>query len=519
MSQTEAIPKPIVLVSMDGVGVAAPGPGNAVTMADTPTLDKLWPLYPHTYLEAAGINVGLPQGIDGNSEVGHMAMGAGKIIFQELPRIDNAISNESFFENPEIVAAFAHIKKHRGKFHVISLVGTGKVHGSVDHLFALIDFAVKQKIDPDGFFIHAITDGRDSAPKIAVDQIERVNAECIRRRMGRVVSMIGRFYAMDRDQRWERVQMAYDLYTKGKGHVVTDLKQIVDTTYKQGKTDEFIEPTAILLNEKDQPVTIQPGDAVMLLNFRADRAIELTKAFVSPDFTGFKREQIKDLHYVTMTEYEEGLCEHIAFPPETMENYLGKVLSDHRLTQLRIAESEKFPHVTYFFNAGHQNLLPGEHQVEVPSPKDVPTYDQKPEMSMRWVTDVLLQKVDTLKPDFILVNFAGPDMVGHTGVIDATVTSMHITDECIGRIVDKVIPLGGAIIITADHGNAEEMLDLQTGEPDTKHSINPVPIIIAQQGLESRELLVGNLADIAPTILALLGIEKPAEMTGRNLLA
>lgn len=504
---------------MDGVGVAAPGPGNAVTAADTPNLDKLWPLYPHTYLEAAGINVGLPQGVDGNSEVGHMAMGAGKIIFQELPRIDNAIANESFFENPEILQAIEHVKKHQSNFHVISLVGTGKVHGSVDHLFALIKLAAKQKLDPDKFFVHAIMDGRDSPPKIAADQIERVNAECIRMRMGRVASMVGRFYAMDRDRRWERIQMAYDLYTKGKGHIVTDVKQIIETTYKQGKTDEFIEPTIILINENDSPVTVKAGDAVMLLNFRADRAIEITSAFVQPDFSGFTREQIKDLHYVCMTEYEQGLCEHVAFPPESMENYLGKVLSNHKLTQLRIAESEKFPHVTYFFNAGHQEILPGEHQVEVPSPKDVSTYDQKPEMSMRWVTDVLLQKVDTLKPDVIVVNFAGPDMVGHTGVIDATIKSMQVCDECIGRIVEKVLPLGGAVLITADHGNAEEMLDLQTGEPDTKHSVNPVPIIIAQQGLEARELLVGNLADIAPTILGLLDIEKPAEMTGRNLLS
>ncbi|MBL8015327.1 MAG: 2,3-bisphosphoglycerate-independent phosphoglycerate mutase [Candidatus Doudnabacteria bacterium] len=512
-------PKPLVLISMDGVGVAGPGPGNAVTSANTPNLDKFWPEYPHTYLEAAGINVGLPQGVDGNSEVGHMTMGAGKIIFQDLPRIDNSISNGSFFANPELKSAFAHAKKHKSNVHVIGLVSSGKVHASLDHLNAVIKMASQEGCDPDCFFVHAITDGRDSSPKTSKEYLEKITAECSRFRMGRIASVVGRYFAMDRDQRWERIEVAYRMLTEGKGNIVTDISKMIDTSYAQGKTDEFMEPALIVLHANDQPVMIHNNDAVIFTNFRPDRAIELTRAFVEDDFIGFERDKLENLFFVGLAEYDKGLPEHVAFPPEEMENYLGKVLSDNKLKQLRVAESEKFPHVTYFFNAGHQTILPGEVHLEVPSPKDISTFDQKPEMSQRWVTDILLQKLDTQEFDFALINFAGPDMVAHTGVIEATIKSMEVVDECMGRIIEKVLSMNGAVILTADHGNAEEMLNLQTGEPDTKHSVNPVPVIIIQKDLKPRELLVGNLSDIAPTILALLGLEKPAEMTGRNLLA
>lgn len=511
--------RPVVLISLDGVGVAAPGPGNAVTSANTPNLDKLWPLYPHTYLEAAGVNVGLPQGVDGNSEVGHMTMGAGKIIFQDLPRIDNSIANGSFFENPSLLGAFTHAKSNKSKVHLISLIGQGKVHSSLDHVMALIKMASLAGIDPDNFFIHAITDGRDSPPKLAKNYIEKLTDECLRYRVGRVASIVGRYYAMDRDLRWERVEMAYKMLTAGQANLVTDVNKIIETTYSQGKSDEFIEPTCILLNAKDTPVTIQNNDAVIFANFRPDRAIELSRAFVDQEFTGFERTALQNLYFVGMAEYDKDFPPNVAFPAEDIENHLGKVISDNQLRQLRVAESEKFAHVTYFFSGGKQGVLPGEVQIEVPSPKDVATFDQKPEMSQRWVTDILIQKLDTNEFDFALVNFAGPDMVGHTGVIEATIESIQVVDECLGRIVEKVLSLAGAVIITADHGNAEEMLDLQTGEPDTKHSVNPVPVIIIQKDLQARELLVGNLADVAPTVLGLMGLEKPAEMTGRNLLA
>lgn len=512
-------PKPLVLISMDGVGVAPPSPGNAVTLANTPNLDKYWPRYPHTFLEAAGIHVGLPAGIDGNSEVGHISMGAGKILYQDLPRIDNAIQNESFFDNPTLKAAFEHATENNGSVHVMGLVGTGKVHASVDHLNAIIKMGAKMRFNPDKFFVHAFTDGRDSPTDIAADIIRQINDECIRQRMGRVVSMMGRYYAMDRDRRWERTKLAYELLVEGKGHVVANVDKFVEESYKGGKSDEFIEPTVILANKNDSPKLVQSGDSVIFFNFRPDRAIQLTRAFQDDDFVGWNRSRLDNLYFVGMAQYGKKLPENQAFPPERMENYFGKILSDHKMTQLRVAESEKFAHVTYFFNVGNREVLPGETWIEIPSPKDVATYDQKPAMSQRWCTDVLLEKLEKGGFDFGLINFAGPDMVGHTGVIDAAIEAMEVCDESIGRIVEKVLGMGGAVMITADHGNAEEMLDLQTGEPDTKHSVNQVPVIIIQKGLAPRELTVGSLADVAPTMLGLLGIEQPAEMTGRNLLA
>jgi 2,3-bisphosphoglycerate-independent phosphoglycerate mutase len=511
--------RPVVLISMDGVGVAPPGPGNAVTLANTPNLDKYWPLYPHTFLEAAGINVGLPTGVDGNSEVGHTTMGAGKILFQDLPRIDNAIKNGSFMQNPEFKAAADHIKGTRGKLHILGLIGAGKVHSSLDHMFKVLEFARQEAIDPDSVFIHLITDGRDSEPNVAMDYIRQVMDRCVNLRIGRVASVMGRFYAMDRDRRWDRTQAAYEMLTQGKGSVTADIEFVINEAYKQKKTDEYIDPTQIVVRKGDPVVTVQNGDALIFTNFRADRAIQLTKAFTEEEFTGFKRDFQDNLYFVGMTKYADDFPKHIAFPPEKAENFLGKVLADNKLKQLRVAESEKFAHVTYFFNTGYREVLPGETWLEVPSPKEVVTYDQKPEMSMLWVTDIVVEKVDRGEFDFILVNLAGPDMVGHTGNIQATVESMQVCDECIGRIVDKTLEKGGAVILTADHGNAEEMLDLRTGEADTKHSVNQVPAIIIQEGLVAREVPIGNLGDLAPTVLALLGIEKPAEMTGRNLLA
>jgi 2,3-bisphosphoglycerate-independent phosphoglycerate mutase len=504
---------------MDGVGVAPPSPGNAVTLANTPNLDKYWPLYPHTYLEAAGIHVGLPTGIDGNSEVGHISMGAGKILYQDLPRIDNAIKNKSFFDNPVLKDAFAHARENKGQIHVMGIVGAGKVHGSMDHLTALIEMAKKEGADPDKFFIHVFTDGRDSPPDISDKIIQKVDDECIRLRMGRVVSMMGRYYAMDRDRRWERTQAAYELITQGKGHIVVDREKYIQESYAAGKTDEFIEPTVLLANKADSPKKVNPGDSIIFFNYRPDRAIQLARAFVEEKFAGWERPEIDNLYFVAMAQYGDNFPPNIAFPPEKMTEYFGKVISENKLKQLRISESEKFAHVTYFFNVGSREVMPGETWVEIPSPKDVSTYDQKPEMSQRWCTDVLLEKLESDGYDFALINFAGPDMVGHTGVIDAAIKAMEVCDECVGRIIEKVLGMGGAVVITADHGNAEEMLDLQTGEPDTKHSVNQVPVIIIQNGLEARELTVGNLADIAPTLLALMGIEKPPEMTGRNLLA
>ncbi len=511
-------PKPVVLAVMDGVGVAPPSDGNAVTLSDTENLDRLWPLYPHTYLEASGLNVGLPPGTDGNSEVGHMALGAGKVIFQNLPRIDNAITSGSFFQNEVIKAAFEHAKKYKSNLHLIGLVGSGLVHSSLQHLFALIEFAALEKMQSDKVFVHAFTDGRDSPPDKGIDILGQIEAVCLQKHIGRLATIIGRAYAMDRNRNWQKTKIAYDLLTESKGLVVQDWKKAMQESYKKNVMDEYIDPIAITL-EDGNPVKIRENDAVIFYNFRPDRAVQLTMAFEDDNFKGFEREEIKNLYFVGMTDYEEGFPKNKAFPPEKVLNPMGKVLSDHKLKQLRIAESEKFPHVTYFFNGANKEIYPLETWLEIPSPKDVSTYDQKPEMSMKWVTDVLLDKINSDEYDFCLVNYAGPDMVAHTGNLQASIKAMEVCDQCIGRLVDAVLAKNGVLFITADHGNCEELVDLNTGNEDTKHSTNQVPFIVIGNGLAGRELTVGGLTDVAPTILKMMGIETPAEMTGRDLLA
>ncbi len=511
------VPKPIVLISMDGVGSAPPGPGNAVTQANTPNLDKYWPLYPHGMLEAAGLYVGLPEGTDGNSEVGHVTMGSGKIILQDLPRIDNSIKLKTFYENVMLNKAFDHAKKNKGKIHFMGLTGTGLVHGSVDHLFNLIELAAQRKFNPDRVLIHCFMDGRDSAPDAGRDILEQIEAKCLQKKVGRIASMVGRANAMDRNKNWKRTRKAYDMLTEGKGKVITDWKKELYALYKEKNSDEYIEPTLIVDKEGEAPEIIKPGDAVIFFNFRPDRAQQLTRAFEDEEFPGWERKIIDNLFFVGFTDYKNGFPKNKAFPPEEITNPLGKVLSDNKFKQLRVAESEKFPHVTYFFNGGTGAVYENEKWIEVPSP-EVATYDFKPEMSQRLITDVLIDKMQSNEYDFLLINFAGPDMVAHTGNIEAAKIAMEVCDECVGRIIEATLEKGGAVLISADHGNIEEMIDLQTGKPDTKHSVNQVPIMIIQNGLPPIELPVGNLADIAPTILGLLGIPVPPEMTGRNLL-
>lgn len=517
MANFKKRPKPVVLIVMDGVGVASPGPGNGITLADTKNLDALWPKYPHTYLEASGLNVGLPSGTDGNSEVGHMTLGSGKVIFQDLPRIDNAIHNGSFFENPVLKDAFKHAKKTKGAVHVIGLCGTGQVHSSIEHLDALIKMGAQEKVNADKFFIHAITDGRDSNMKAGLEILDRVEGMLAQRKVGRLVSIVGRAFAMDRNRNWKRTKIAYDLYTKG-GATTQNWRKYLEDSYKKEIFDEYIEPVSIISAPGESAVVVEDGDAVIFFNFRPDRAYQITYAFEGKDFKEFEREQIKNLYYVGMTDYESGYPTNKAFPPEKIIKSFGSILSKEGLKQLRIAESEKFPHVTYFFNGAHKERSKGETWIEVPSPKDIPTYDLKPEMSQRYITEVLLDKIKQEDYDFVLVNFAGPDMVAHTGNIDATVKAMETCDECVGKIVEEVLAMGGYVFITADHGNAEEMIDTQTGQPDTKHSTNQVPLLIIGNGLDGREIPVGGLSDVAPTILDVMGVEVPAEMTGRNLL-
>lgn len=516
MANFKKRPKPVVLIVMDGVGVASPGPGNGITLADTKNLNALWPKYPHTYLEASGLNVGLPSGTDGNSEVGHMTLGSGKVIFQDLPRIDNAIFNGSFFDNEVLKEAFKHAKKTKGSVHVLGLCGTGQVHSSIEHLDAIVKMAAQEKVNGDKFFIHAITDGRDSNMKAGINVLDKIEGMIAQRKVGKIASIIGRSLAMDRNRNWKKTKIAYDLYTKGAA-TTQNWKKYLEDSYKKEVFDEYIEPVSIV-EAGGTPITVQDGDSVIFFNYRPDRAYQLTYAFEGADFKEFERERLKNLYFVGMTDYEGGYPTHKAFPPEKIIKSFGSILSKEGLKQLRIAESEKFPHVTYFFNGQHKERVKGETWIEVPSPKDVATYDLKPEMSQRYITEVLLDKVHSEDYDFVLVNFAGPDMVAHTGNIDATVKAMEVCDECVGKICEEMLKVGGVVILTADHGNAEELIDTQTGQPDTKHSTNQVPLLIVGNGLDGKEIPVGGLSDIAPTILNLMGIEVPAEMTGRNLL-
>lgn len=516
MSNNSNRPKPLVVVILDGLGVAPPSPGNAVSLSKTPNLDMLWPKYPHGYLHASGLHVGLPNGVDGNSEVGHMNLGAGKVIFQELPRIDASVENGTFADNQELIKAFEVSKT--GNVHIMGLVGNGQVHSSYGHLVALLEMAQKHKINGDNVYIHVFTDGRDSPPQGAAKILERLQVEMERTRVGKIATLIGRYNAMDRDERWERTKKAYDLMVSATGQKVNDWQEALNDSYSKNVNDEYLE-AYVITDKKGNPLaTIKEGDAVIFFNYRADRAVQITRAFEDENFPGWEREIIKNLYFVGLTNYEKGFPKIQAFPPDKINAPFGKVVSDNGLRQLRISESEKYPHVTYFYNGGNQVQYPGEDHIEVPSPRDIATYDQKPEMSAIPLTELVIQKINEGNYDVIIINYANPDMVAHTGVIDATVKAMEITDYCVGRLVDVVLEKNGVLLITADHGNAEEMIDPQTGNVDTKHSTNPVPIMIIKNDFDTRELPFGILADVTPTCLALLGIPKPIEMTGRDLM-
>ena len=517
-NETKA-PRPIVLLVMDGVGIAPPNRGNAVTLARTPNLDKLWPAYPHTYLKASGVSVGLPPGVSGNSEVGHGNLGAGKIMYQELPRINNAIRKGLFAENEVFLQAVQHVKKHNSTLHVIGLCSDGNVHASIDHMMALIELVSTKGLQKEQLAIHTFTDGRDSPPKSAERYLGQIDGLCNAKEIGVIASVTGRYYAMDRDERWDRTQKAYDMMVHGKGHFTSNWKEGIRAQYSKEITDEFIEPTVITGADGKPLKTIQDNDAIIFINYRADRALQLTYALTFPEFNEFPKVTFNNLFFVGMNEYERGVPEKTAFPEEFVKMPIGRVLAEQRMRQLRISESEKFPHVTYFFNGGYEKQFYGEDRIEIPSPK-VATYDQKPEMSAPMVLDTLLARMKLGIYDFVLINLANGDMVGHTGVLEAGIKSVEVVDDCVGKIVHTTLALGGSIMITADHGNVEEMINLQTGGIDTEHSSNPVPFIYVGKDAHNypRELAIGVLADIAPTILGLLGIDKPDGMTGRNLL-
>jgi len=504
--------RPLMLIVLDGWGIGKDPTVDATRLANIPFYRGLLKEYPHTILECSGEAVGLPEGQMGNSEVGHLNLGAGRIVYQDFARINKAIRNGEFRKNPALLKAIGSVGSDNHALHLLGLVSDGGVHSHINHLYALVDMAIECGVKK--IFIHAFMDGRDTPPKSGIQYIKDLEAFLKDRPSARIATVSGRYWAMDRDRRWERIEKAYRAIVHGNGRTVRSAIDAVEEGYRKGETDEFIIPTVIYNNS--EPVgRIRDGDSVIFFNFRADRARELTRALNDRDFTYFSRGRAPQLSsYVTMTLYDETFPYPVAFPPVQLKNIIGEVLSKHNLRQLRIAETEKYAHVTYFFNGGEERSFPGEDRCLIPSPKDVPTYDHKPEMSAYEVTEEVLKRLGSGVYDFILLNFANPDMVGHTGVMKAAIRACEVIDECLRRITDEVISSGGMIIITADHGNCDEMMN--DGSPHTAHTMNPVPLIILKKGITLRDS--GILADVAPTILELMGIEKPEEMTGQSLI-
>jgi 2,3-bisphosphoglycerate-independent phosphoglycerate mutase len=490
---------------LDGWALAEPGPGNAVELADTPVFDELWASYPHSTLTAWGPAVGLPEGQMGNSEVGHLNLGAGAVVKQDITRIDDAVADGSFFENPALREACA-AAVGSGRLHLLGLVSAGGVHSSMGHLRALVELAARERV-PD-VVLHAFTDGRDTSPDSGAGYLEEVEAW-----PGvRVASVSGRYYAMDRDRRWERTKRAWDAIVHGRSQQPSASSGVaaVSAAYERGETDEFIEPTVV-----GEEGRVRDGDSVVFFNFRPDRARQLTRALGEPEFEEFDRGRRPEVSLATLTQYQEGWTYPVAFPPARPATTLAEVLAERGVEQLHVAETEKYAHVTYFFNGGEEDPYAGEERCLVDSPRDVPTYDRKPEMSARAAAEEFVSRWRGGGYGFGLINFANPDMVGHTGVIPAAVKAVETVDECLGRVVESVHEGGGACVITADHGNADDMLEAD-GSPNTAHSMNPVPIVVTAAIEAVAE--GGILADVAPTVLALLGQPQPPEMTGRSLL-
>ena len=497
----------VALVILDGWGIADSGPGNAISIAETPVFDRLWAEFPHTQLSAQGRDVGLPEGQMGNSEVGHLNLGAGAVVKQDLARIDDAVADGSFFENEALRAACeCACRSPRGRLHLLGLVSDGGVHSGWEHIEAAIELATQEGV-PDVVF-HAFTDGRDTLPHGGAGYVEELERWLYR--AGRVGTVSGRFYAMDRDTRWERTKLAYDAIVHGRGLAAETSAEAIRASYDRDETDEFIKPTVI--GEYDGA---EEGDVAIFLNFRPDRARQMTRALAEPEFEEFSRSSGPVLDLTTMTAYRKGWPYPVAFPEQRPQTTLAEVIAESGRRQLHVAETEKYAHVTYFFNGGREQEWEGEERRLVESARDVPTYDRKPEMSARAAADAFVGGWSSGEYGFGVINFANPDMVGHTGVIPAAVAAVEAVDACLGEVVAAVTGTGGACIITADHGNCDHMLE-PDGSPNTAHSLNPVPLIVTEGGVTLRSS--GVLADVAPTALQLLGIEQPEAMSGRSLL-
>lgn len=503
---------PLILIILDGWGYRKNPENNAILAAKTPNWDYLWKHFPHTLIEGAGKSVGLPQGQMGNSEVGHLNMGAGRIVFQDLTRIDSAIENGEFNTNETLIQGIQSAKQRKKAIHILGLLSPGGVHSHENHIFALIKLISQFKC-PD-LFIHAFLDGRDTPPQSALSSIEKLQSVCAELHCGKIATIIGRFYAMDRDKRWERIEAAYNLIVQNEAEYhAPNAIAALEQAYKRGETDEFVKATCIEKNA--QP--IEDGDVVFFMNFRSDRARELTQAFLDPNFKEFPRTLWPKLdHFICLSEYDKNFPTPVAFPPQSLEKIFPECISNEGLKQLRLAETEKYAHVTFFFSGGREAPFEGEDRVLIPSLK-VATYDKAPKMRAEEITDRLVQEIIQQQYAVIICNFANPDMVGHTGNWEATIEAIEVIDHCLGKIFSAIEKFGGEILITADHGNAEQMYDLITKQPHTAHTSNPVPFIyVGQKAKIVKEN--GKLSDIAPTMLYLLGMTKPPEMTGNSLL-
>lgn len=509
--------RPLVLIILDGWGVASPGPGNAISQANIPNFKRLMLSSPHGQLLASGEAVGLPKGEPGNSEVGHLNIGAGHVVYEDVTRINMAIADGTFAKNSTLLKALEHLKSFQSQVHLIGLVGTSTVHSNLEHLLALLwilrEAGVKQ------ILLHIFTDGRDSPPTSALTYVADLEAK-LKTLAGRIASVSGRYWGMDRDQRWDRVEKAYQAISGNSPEHSESAQELIINSYKQRITDEFIIPT-IIHEENSLPHQIKDNDCLIFFNFRPDRIREITQAFVLDNFGYFERIRRPDnLFFMTLTEYEKDLGVHVAYPPKNVTLPLSRVVSENGLYQLHIAETEKYAHVTYFLNGGKEDPFPGEERILIPSPK-VPTYDLKPEMSALEITEIFLKKFSSQIYDFLVVNFANPDMLGHTGKMVPTIKALETVDQSLGKIARAADSYNAVLVITSDHGNAEQVVNPETNEPDTAHTTNPVPVILYHKGLISSHdkfLSQGALCDVAPTVLHMMGITKPGAMTGRSLL-
>lgn len=502
------------LIILDGFAIRDEVKGNAVKQANKPNFDRFWNTFPHNQLKASGEAVGLPEGQMGNSEVGHLNIGAGRIVYQSLTRVNLSIREGDFFEKKAFLKSINSAKEKNKALHIFGLLSDGGVHSHIEHLFALLKLAKDQGLEK--VYVHAFLDGRDVGPQTAKGYIEATESKMQKLGVGKIATVSGRYYSMDRDKRWDRVQKSYNAMVYGEGPTYNSALEVVEDSYQNGIYDEFVIPSVIVEASGEPVGKVEDEDSIIFYNFRPDRAIQISRTFANEDFHDFDRgpNVPKNLDFVMLTQFSESVDGFVAYEPANLDNTIGEVLSQNNLKQLRIAETEKYPHVTFFMSGGREQEFPGEKRILIDSPK-VATYDLKPEMSAYEVTDALLKELDSGEINAVILNFANPDMVGHSGMLEPTIKAIEVVDECLGKVVDKITELGGHAIITADHGNSDEVVTLED-QPMTAHTTNPVPVIVTKQDVELRD--GGILADLAPTLLDLLAVEKPKEMTGTSLI-